>query len=381
MVFWKIPSILLLWLIAIPLSALPQSVEKNDYVQYRVDVKDGQYHIEYHFQDQFYNHQNYTLTLPVLETDQMIDKFGIPRWMFEPYADTEVNRQYRKQILEEGLFLLKGDVIEVDKSAVISYYAEHFGKPIAQMIVSSLSDYGSDNRRNRIEFALRFIQDIPYGVPDFHDRDRHYGGVHVPPGLLVEGYGDCDSKVLLFVSILIYLIPAEDILFLNQKEHVLSAIRGEPEKGLTYVRYKGEPYLIAESAGPGKRLLGQKGNYYRERFSIEALTIHSPETIPLQSPSEDASKPFIPEIIEENTLLLRNESPKDMTFEISTDQRRWETVQLRAHHSGKYVFKRKTEVYLRVNISRRKSIIYQIHTGKMYAVQWNNRKQKWELSG
>jgi hypothetical protein len=381
MAFWKIPTTLLLFLFLFPFYGKSQSIDKNEYVQYRVEIEDGQYHIEYRFQDQFYNYQNYTLALPVRETGQMIEKFGIPRWMFEPYADTEVNRQYRKQIMEEGLFVLKGDVIEVDKSAVISYYAEHFGKPIAEMIVSSLSDYGSDNRRNRIEFALRFIQDIPYGVPDFHDRDRHYGGVHVPPGLLVEGYGDCDSKVLLFVSILIYLVPAENILFLNQKEHVLAAIRGEPEKGLTFVRYQGEPYLIAESAGPGKRLLGQKGNYYKERFSIETLSIQPPDVIPFRTSSTLAAKPFIPESIEENMLFLRNESAKDLTFEISTDNRRWETVQLRAHHSGKYVFKRKTEVFLKVNVNPRKSIVYQILTGKIYEVQWNSRKQKWEISG
>jgi hypothetical protein len=248
------------------------------------------------------------------------------------------------------------------------------------MIVGSLAEYGADTRRNRIEFAMRFVQDIPYGIPDFKDKDRHFGGVHVPPQLLISGYGDCDSKVLLFVGILAYLIPSADIIFLNQKDHVLSAVREKPEKGLTYVTYRNEEYLIAETAGPGMRLLGQKGNYYRNQFRIETLKIVAPEILPYAENNSPNRITRLDVQVEENILVLRNESPKRLQFQISPDRRRWESLSLNAKQAGRYIFDRRAKVFLRFKNKRNKEATYQIGTGHAYSIYWNERKKRWEIS-
>jgi hypothetical protein len=356
-----------------------QRIEKNDHVTYSVQESNGNYEITYRFMDHFMNFQTYRLSLPIEGTDAMIQKFGIPNWLFEPYVDNASNRAVREREIQRGLFTLNGQTIEVDKSAVLEYYSAVFAQPIAKMIVSSLADYGADTRTNRIEFAIRFVQDIPYGVPEYQDQERHYGGVHIPPELLIRGFGDCDSKVLLFVGILTYLVPADEIIFLNQKEHVLSAIKGIPEEGKTYVSFQEMEFLIAETAGPGKRLWGEKGTYYRERFNIETLKIKAPEVLPFEESDGTFVPPTPVDWVDENTLMIRNDAMKNFRFQISTDNRSWETIVLNSRELGKYIFNQKALVYLRFQENNRKQVTYRVSTGSAYTIFWNKWKNKWEI--
>lgn len=368
-----------IFLIHINLSS-QNTIEKNNYVNYNAELIDGNYEISYTFADHYNNLQTYNLSIPAEQTNIMINNFGIPVWLFEPYVDNEANREYRQQIIAKGLFRLNQNIIEVDKSAVLDYYSATFAKPIAEMIVSSLNDYGTDNRRNRIEFAMRFIQDIPYGVPEYDNGERHYGGVNIPPKLLIKGLGDCDSKVLLFVGILSYLIPAEDIIFLNQKDHVLSAVKELPDKGETYIKFRDEYFLIAETAGPGKRLLGQKGNYYRDKFTIETLNINIPEVLPFTNNKNQYI--FTPEDPkpDKNILAITNESTSLFKFQISTDKVRWKNQTLNPNEEGRFIFDQRVTAYLRFYINRKKTATYKLMSGNSYSIYWNFRKKRWEIS-
>jgi hypothetical protein len=354
-------------------------LEQNSHVIYEVTLDESIYTIQYRFKDHFGNYQNYELVLPYSYTQQAIKKFGIPTWLFEPYVDSEENRRARQYEMSKGLFMLDENLIEVDKSAVINYYSPHYFKPIAEMIISSLADYGRDTRRDRIEMTIRFVQDIPYGIPDPREKKRHFGGVIPPPKVLIEGYGDCDSKVMLFVGILMYLIPGDDIIFLNQEEHVLAAIKETPEKGLTYIEYKGEDYLVAETAGPGKRLLGQKGNYYRSKFRVENLRFKPPKPLPYQN-DVIAQKPLIDaEQVKNNSLVIKNRSERGFKFQISADNKHWKNFYLGSNTYGNYTLEKEQQVYLRYRGKGSSFNIYKIYTGNSYTFDWNNRKKLWEI--
>ncbi len=356
-----------------------KELEKNSYVTYEVTLDESIYTIRYRFKDHYGNFQNFELTLPYTYTQQAIKKFGIPNWLFEPYVDSEYNRKIRQYEMSKGLFMLDDNLIEVDKSAVIHYYAPHFFKPIAEMIISSLEDYGRDTRRDRIEMAIRFVQDIPYGIPEITDKQRHFGGVIPPPMIFIDGYGDCDSKVLLFVGILMYLIPGDDIVFLNQDDHVLSAVKEKPEKGLTYIEFNGEEYLIAETAGPGKRMLGQKGNYYRNRFKVETLRFKPPEPLPFRQ-DVIADKPVLKsKPVENNILTITNSSGKGFKFQMSLDNRNWENFYLNSNTRENYLLERDQLVFLRFRDKGSKINVYKIYTGNSYSFNWNNRKKQWEI--
>ncbi|MCB0821943.1 MAG: hypothetical protein KDC09_04555 [Bacteroidales bacterium] len=355
------------------------NIEKNPHVVYDVSVIEDHYRVQYTFRDPFNNLQNYSLNIPVDGANRMISKFGIPMWMFEPYMDTKENLEYRKQVLKDGLFRLSENTIEVDKSAVVEYYSESVCLPIARMIVRSLGEYGLDTPRNRVEFAMRFVQDIPYGIPTYEDESRHYGGVSPPPKLLIEGFGDCDSKVLLFAGIIAYLIPSEDFIFLNQQKHVLSAIKAAPEKGLTFVRFEGEKFLIAETAGPGKRMLGQEGHYFEEKFTPEKLYIKPREILAKADPSEKKSgvNPTA-EQIDPKSIILQNASNKKIQFQISHDQNEWQNFDLEGNQSGQIDFEKGMSLFIRFR-ERNNFAVYRIITGHSYTFIWNNVKRKWEI--
>ncbi|MCF8369280.1 MAG: hypothetical protein K9G76_09585 [Bacteroidales bacterium] len=351
---------------------------KNPHVIYKVELNNSSYSVHYKFRDIFNNFQDYELMLPEEYTHEMISKFGVPKWLFEPYVDTESNRRIREKEINRGFFFLNGNTIEVNKSAVIDYYAPTFCKPIAEMIVSTLSDYGSDNRRNRIEMAIRLVQDIPYGVPTYEDEVMHYGGVSPPPKLLIDGFGDCDSKALLFVGILSYLIPAKDIVFLNQPEHVLSAVKASPEKGLTYIAYQQENYLIAETAGPGKRLLGEKGNYFRNKFKVEELVTDAPEPLAFTE-NKTARQTLKKQQAEEEKLQLNNATQKIFHFEMSYDNQNWKIFRLEPFQTGVFNVEEKQEIYIRFREKRTAYKNYKLFAGSSYTVQYNIRKKAWEL--
>lgn len=356
-----------------------KELEKNSHVIYEVVLDESIYSIQYRFMDHFGNYQNYELVLPYSYTQQAIKKFGIPKWLFDPYVDSEHNRKIRQQEMSNGLFMLDDNLIEVDKSAVILYYSPHFYKPIAEMIISSLADYGRDTRRDRIEMTMRFVQDIPYAIPDMNDKNRHFGGVIPPPEILINGYGDCDSKVLLFVGILMHLIPGDDIIFLNQNDHVLSAVEENPEKGLTYIEFKGRDYLLAETSGPGKRLLGQKGNYYKDRFKVETLRFNPPEPLPYRTDAVSAKPKLNMEPIENNVLVINNISERGFKFQISGDNHHWENFYLSSKSFGNYILEKDQPVYLRFRERGSVFNVFKMHTGNYYSFTWNDKKKEWEI--
>lgn len=351
---------------------------KNAHVEFKVINSDENYIVRYTFKDQFDNLQTYELAMPVGFTDNEISVFGVPVWLFEPYQDTEYNRRIRKTELEKGLFMLVNNSIEADKSAVIKRYAETFCKPIAKLIVESLEEYGRDTRRDRIEMAIRFVQDIPYGIPQYSDKKRHYGGVSPPPALLKNGYGDCDSKVLLFAGILIYLIPGNEIIFLNQADHVLSAVAGEKEEGLTYVNFMGKNYLVAETAGPGKRMLGERGDYFRNKFIAEPLKLVFPSPLPF-NPDAVAVKPVVTQsTLDETKVIIKNTSSNYFRFQLSFDNVNWKEFNLRKNESGIFNLSGEKVIFMRIHEKGKKYAVYKFQPGNSYPFHWNKRSEKWE---
>jgi hypothetical protein len=355
-----------------------QNEVQNPHVRHVVEKVDSNYIIKYTFKDQFDVLQTYTIYYPIELTDQKIDKFGIPNWLFEPYIDNEYNRSVRLKEIEKGLFTLKEDIIEVDKNAVINYYAEDFCRSIAGLIVGSLKEQGNDNRLNRIETAMCFVQDIPYAIPVFKNNERHFGGVTPPPKLLIDHFGDCDSKAILFAGILIYLIPAEDILFLNQKDHLLTAVKGDPKESDTYIEFAGQSFLIAETAGPGRRLLGEKGNYYKGGFIAETVEVDQPVIFPVDYNSTISKS--ITAKNARNELILKNCSNREFRFQLSFNRENWEALYLAPNETEKYIFDSEQEIYLRFRKSTSLYRVYNLQTGQTYSVYWNQNRKLWEVA-
>jgi hypothetical protein len=364
----------------IPCSISAQmQLRKNPHVDYHVRIIENHYIISYSFLNPFDDLETFSVQFPVDKTDQMIDIFGIPAVMFQPFLNSPDVLAQRQQTLEKGLFLLRDNIIEVDKSAAVELYSELFCRPVAAFIIESLEKYGLDNRHNRIEYAMRFVQDIPYGIPKYNDRIKHYGGVFPPPKILIEGYGDCDSKAILFAGILIYLIGAEDIVFLNQSDHVLSAVRGAPDKGMTYIRYGGDTFLIAETAGPARRKLGEKGKYFQTRHIVEPLSVKHNYVYPVVPTDSTLKANAATDEMNELFIILQNTSGRSLRIQVSTDNTKWKQIMVAPNQNIKVFFEKNSSVMVRFRENSSNYKTQHVEMGTSFSFIFNPRKGIWSL--
>jgi hypothetical protein len=248
----------------------PAELQINKHVLYEAErTPEGGLHVRFRFKDHTETPQVFEYTYDYQHTLEMISRFGLPAGFFRPYTSKETPN--RLKLLDNGLFHLNGDRVEIDLSAVTNFYADEFAKPIADFIIESLRQRGMDTRTDRIKMAMAFTQDIPYGVPDFDEDGVFRSGLSPAPLILLSGFGDCDSKATLFAGILRYLINPEDIVFLHQvnERHVLTAIRDRDTARRSTLTYEGQSYVVAETAGPGRADYGEPGDTRGASFTVE----------------------------------------------------------------------------------------------------------------
>mgnify|MGYP006193795697 FL=1 len=239
--------------------------QKNNHVYINTKETRKNYEVEYEFKNHKDELQRLIITYNKKSSDNDINKFGIPEWMFDSYTVTpQINKQ-RAQILQDGLYKKEGNKLKRDYNAIVNYYRGSL-KNISDYLIKYLKKNKINSRENRINIAMKFVQDIPYGVPfEYKTEKSKYGGykyndgVFAPIEVLIKGYGDCDSKTFLFVSILSYMINPDDILFVKGDNHLLSAVKntGKISNG-QYFNHEGESYYICETAGPGRPMFGKK---------------------------------------------------------------------------------------------------------------------------
>tara|TARA_B100001250_G_scaffold217178_1_gene186313 strand:+ start:2214 stop:3017 length:804 start_codon:yes stop_codon:yes gene_type:complete len=245
-------------LLLLPFLVFPQdNYQKNSHVNIRLKETRNKYKIYYTFKDHFDRIHNKSFVFKKEILDQAISKLGVPDSMYDRYIINPENLIKREHILKEGLYMKRGNKLDRDYNAIINYYRDYF-KPISKYLIKLLEKQNKDNRINRIEIAMKFIQDIPYGIPEESHSDKHDDGCFAPPEVLLKGYGDCDSKSFLFVCILSHMINPNDIIFVKGENHLLSAVKYDSISGGKYFTHNKRKYYICETAGPGRPLFGKK---------------------------------------------------------------------------------------------------------------------------
>lgn len=257
--------------------------EKNSHVVYKTTERLGNYVVEYTFKNHVEELCTIKYTLNKKTTNQAINVYGMPKSIYESYLLVPEVIAERKRIIENGLFKKTGNTIEPDKNAIINYYAP-YSKMIAEWIIDYLKDKKDDSRMNRIKMVMRFVQDIPYAIPPDETKNKKKSGGIIPaPQIIIEGYGDCDSKAIFFAGIMCYLINPADIRFAGEPGHIYTIIKNNKTnivKGgtTTYFKIDGATFLIAETAGPGHSQFGEKNNRGYSSATIEKI-IFNPQVI------------------------------------------------------------------------------------------------------
>lgn len=226
------------------------------------DTLNGRYNISYTFKDQKDVLRTFKFSFEMKNTLKDIARFGVPTSYFENISATTTMTKERKKAIKKGFYTQSGNFLKPDRSAMVSFYRPYC-RSIAGGIIYTLLNEGSDNRINRIEMAMKFVQDIPYGVPEIADTTWEVYGIYTPPEVLIRMYGDCDSKAILFACILTYLVDAKDILFLFQgHNHALIAIKGNPSTKQKYIEINKIKYILADVTGPSRLAWGDDGNKF-----------------------------------------------------------------------------------------------------------------------
>lgn len=260
----------------------PKDYACNDHVGFRVDSVNGIYKISYTFKDNFDLIRTFKWSFDAIITQKDIKRFGVPVSFYDNITELKTISKERKKMIKHGFYMQSGQFLKPDRSAMISFYRPYC-KPISGGIISLLESENRNTRTNRINMAIKFVQDIPYGIPEIADSTWEVYGMFTPPEVLLRMYGDCDSKAILLSCILSYLIDSYDILLLFQgHDHALLAIKGLPGKDQEYIEVENEKYILADVTGPARLSWGDSGNkfdalvgYKIEKVKIKGYWFHS----------------------------------------------------------------------------------------------------------
>jgi hypothetical protein len=193
-------------------------------------------------------------------SEKIKDKLAVEENTYLIKIDKEQKKK-EKAFIERRGFRVIGDSIGVDYSVCVRN-----NRPRVKKIVERMKKIKKKMTLRKLLFLMSaFIQEIKYGIPPFIENNKIIAGFWVPPKVLVNNFGDCDSKGVAFASMWtnfkrypLVLIKIPNHLFLGL------AI---PSIGRDEIMINGLNYTLCEVTGPDKIPPGLITNY--SRFYLE----------------------------------------------------------------------------------------------------------------
>jgi len=268
----------------------PTGYMKNSHAVQQVEISSVKYVFTYRFMDNRSVTRTWRWSIDKNLVDSMINKYGVNMSLFEGRRFTassqeELNRMMNEYYasqnreLQNGLFMKAGgNTILPDYSAVTNFYMR-LVRGIYRLIDRQATQMGY-SIRDKIELTMRFAQDIPYGIPPENARGKFIGGMLVPPETLINKWGDCDTKCVLFTSILCH-----DPNFRNAKiatisvpGHMFLGIQMQPNPYDSQITVRGTRYVICEPVGIARAPLGKPMRSYSTIKYFFPVNINSNNT-------------------------------------------------------------------------------------------------------
>ena len=189
------------------------------------------------------------------EVEFAINSFGIPnQWTSISYRDeaelAKKQQELKEQASAHGIKMLeKGNKFIVDYNWVVEHSVSDL-IDVSRTIRTTARRNGYRSRRELIGVFASFAQSMDYRIPPDH-RVNDEGekiltaGAMMPLETLTNRWGDCDSKSLLFAS-LVRSINLVKVCFIVMDKHLFAAIQITPEQGDDSIRYKGKEWVLVE---------------------------------------------------------------------------------------------------------------------------------------
>ncbi|MCH9852726.1 MAG: hypothetical protein K0U45_04405 [Alphaproteobacteria bacterium] len=190
-------------------------------------------------------------------------------------------RILRNQSLKDYYLLLSkqqgGYAIRVDYHAVVDQHRAEM-LPVMQGVVNDAPT--DSDLRVHIENALNFVQSIPYDTLEKRDLNG-LSGFLLPPSMIVQNRGDCDTKSAALLAMLSHIMPESlngyPLIMVLIEGHAFIGANIKPRGDDTVHQYKGSDYVMMEVAGPGLfpvgKLAAQSAQALAQNKIIEIIPI------------------------------------------------------------------------------------------------------------
>lgn len=170
----------------------------------------------------------------------------------------KIERQQRKikeDFLEMRILRFVGDRIGVNYTVCVKK-----NRPRVKNIMKVMRNNNKDMPLQKfLALMLAFIQEIQFEVPPLKKNNKYIGGFWVPPRVIVDNKGDCDSKGVTFAS-LWRNFKSFPLIIIKIPDHMLIGV-AVPTIGKNVLVINGLRYTLCEVTGPEKIPPGIISNY------------------------------------------------------------------------------------------------------------------------
>ncbi|MFA6318063.1 MAG: hypothetical protein WC943_11640 [Elusimicrobiota bacterium] len=232
----------------------------------RVSLSQDIYEIQLKFRN--FNNDPLKLEFPLVQADVdgSLREFGYSKKeldaVFEKYGK-QGQAAYEEQV---KLYFVSRGFKQVDKGTVAVDVPQLIWRNMKRvnglaLAIQRLGEGHGYDSEEVIGAATAMVQTaLAYRIPPDAERGRRIGGVHPPPQLLYDGWGDCDSKSALLAAILSNWKGIKGV-GVALPRHFLLGIARLPRQGDVFLEHKGVQYVLIEPAGPAWLPIGQVSDY------------------------------------------------------------------------------------------------------------------------
>lgn len=150
-------------------------------------------------------------------------------------------------------------------------------QPVADAFIAN---YGKNNIRQIAAQLTAWIQQIPYR--DLDNRLESNGNGYAPPvQLIFDHSGDCDSKAVLWATVMRLIFPSLMIKIIYLPNHAVIAAQVPATDTEQVIDFADSSLLLIDPTGPAQLKLGQVGDQYQAALQSKQF---SQRTFPTLDP-------------------------------------------------------------------------------------------------
>ena len=197
--------------------------------------------------------------VPLDKVRTAIDSFGVPANLFTFSYSSAADRK-KKEEQVRATMAAAGLTFEGTTNVVKILYEWMVAKSRAELkgtaaaIEKMAIESDRAGAREMLGLFSSFVQNLEFRVPENYRQNTKgekvlTAGVTMPLETLYNGWGDCDTKSVLFASMLAN-VPKTSVVFLVSSKHLFVGIPATPRTNDRYIDIRGIPYILTEMTTP-----------------------------------------------------------------------------------------------------------------------------------